>query len=269
MSADNAPGPSTRFRIFRAAARLAPLIGPRAAARLFAAAAAAGWRLAPAREAIAANLSFLGLVPEPRDNLRHFGRYLGEFFGVGGEPSRLSECLGECDFASLRTTRATGKGALVVTMHYGNWELGALALAREFGQVAVIIRRTGDEWLDERIRQCRGANLLLDVEGGLRPVWRALETGGIVCAAIDEPRSEGERVDLLTGWLIMPSALLNAAARTGAALIPVCCGRDAGGRISVRLAPPARSGQEVADRFGEWLREDPTQWVLMRKLEGA
>lgn len=174
--------------------------------------------------------------------------------------------MGDADLEALRAARASGRGALAVTPHFGNWEFGALAIGEAFEDVSVIVRTTGDAVVDAHIRRCRGRNTLLDVKSGLRAAWRALERGGIVCVAIDEPRSDGIDVDFLGGRHRFPTPLFRMAERTKAAIIPVRCGRDARGRVAVATFPEAHDAHDVARVFSEWIRSDPAQWSMLGRI---
>lgn len=250
--------------VLRLAAVLAPRLGVRWAPAFYAAAARVAWRWLPGRAALERNRAATELnLKGAREALESFGRYLGEFLGAAGEPERVRKLLGERRLATLRAARAAGHGALVVTMHYGNWELGALALAEEFGPINVIVRETGEPRLDALIRRARGANRLLSTAQGLRPAFEALGRGEIVAAAIDEPREQGTQVRLLGATPRFPDALFKAAVKSAAVVLPIRCGRTREGLIEVETGPPAANLQEVADRFAEWLRADPDQWVMM------
>lgn len=222
---------------------------------------------APARAGIEANLSLAGLPLNSTDTIvSNFARYLGEFYSARGESARVRELSGRCDFEPLRRARSENRGALLVTAHFGNWELGAMIIAEEFGPLAVIIRTTGDPSLDARIRVCRGSNDLLDVDGSPRAIIEAFERRRLIAAAIDEPRGEGEEVEFFGQRVFYPAALFRMAARTGAAILPTRCGRDSDGRIAVTIEPEVFTAQDVARRFEAWIRADPGQWMLMRRF---
>lgn len=222
---------------------------------------------APGLQNVRANFDRFGLprtaTPEVMAN---FARYLGEFLSVEGDPSRLGKIIVNVQLDSIRAAVTAGRGVLAVTPHFGNWEFGALAIGAAFPGTAVLIRTTGDEKVDERIRKCRGANILLDVDQGLRGAWRVLEMGGIVCAAIDEPRSEGIAVDFLGGRTFFPAPLFRMAERVNAAVIPVRCARDAARHVSVETFAPANDAQDVARIFSEWISRDPALWVMLGRI---
>jgi KDO2-lipid IV(A) lauroyltransferase len=254
------------FRLLRGAAALAPRLGPRVAPALFGMIGRLGWRLAPARSVIEQNQRHLPREDRRvRESSESFGRYLGEFLSIEGRADRLRFLTGEARIDSIRNAVAAGKTVLAVTPHFGNWEFGGLWLGALFGPVRIIIRRTGDPVLDERILRCRGANELIDAETSVMRVHRVLAKPGIVCAAIDEPRASGVEVILLGHRVRWSKALFVMAARAGAVIIPTVCHRRSDGRLDLVSEAPAATPQEVADRFDRWIREDPGQWVLLRR----
>lgn len=257
--------------IFRLAAAVAPTLGPVFAPRLFSSIAERFAGGLPSREHVLGNLRSAGIsdsyLPAIMGN---FGRYLGEFLCLGGTPpcraSALDRMLGDGDVEELRRVHEDKRGAILMSMHYGNWELGAHAFAREFGAVHVIIRRTGDEFLDRAMALCREGCQLIDVERGALPIFRALESGAIIAAAVDEPRRSGDEAKFFGGTVRYPSALFEAARRTNAALLPTLCRRSATGRIEVEVARPITEPQELADCFERWIRADPSQWIIQRAV---
>lgn len=147
----------------------------------------------------------MGIDRDPRNVMDHFGRYFGEFLSCRGEPERFMKIISHMDLTEIQKDR----GALLVTPHYGNWELGALAVGHSLGGISVVIRTTGDRILDRYIQRARGANRLINVEDGIRPVIDTLQSRGVVAAAIDEPQSSGTEVIFFGKKILMADALLD------------------------------------------------------------
>lgn len=255
------------------AARVAPRLGVRVAPRVFGAMAAAMSRGMPSRLIIEENRAFFGLpTGRSRHVLRHFGRYLGEFFAAGGDPSLVKTLLGSVNYSAVEAARASGRGIAVVTPHFGNWEFGALALGYLHPDAQVLIRTTGHPALDATIRACRGAHRTLDVADGVRPIEEALKSGGVVAAAIDEPRDRGLPVNFLGRRIAFPHAFFRVVAKANALVVPTLCRRNASGLIDILATEPVddsspeKTAQAVADIFSSWIRADPDQWVLMKSF---
>lgn len=202
--------------------------------------------------------------------LGHFGAYLGEFLGAAGRDDRVREVLASVDLSAVDEAARGRKGVAVVTAHFGNWEIGALALGMHRPGAVVLVRRIGDAVLDQYVAVARGANRILDVSEGPGPIRECLAGGGILAAAIDEPRDRGIPVRFFGRIVPFPSAFFRIVHDTGARVVPARCLRLEPGRITV-MAYPAVEGdsvqavaQAVADRFASWIREAPDQWVMLR-----
>jgi len=88
-------------------------------------------------------------------NVANFSRMLADyFFCVSRDDSNLAAWVDDWrGVEHLETARARGKGAVLVTAHLGNWELGALLLARRgFPMTVVTLEEPSSElthWRDQ------------------------------------------------------------------------------------------------------------------------
>jgi KDO2-lipid IV(A) lauroyltransferase len=94
-------------------------------------------RNAAAREAIRGNLGHItSLEGTPLEalcaaNVRNFSRMMADYFLCAtARTERVQSLLHEWrGFEHLEQARAAGKGTILVTAHFGNWELGGTLLA--------------------------------------------------------------------------------------------------------------------------------------------
>jgi KDO2-lipid IV(A) lauroyltransferase len=87
-----------------------------------------------------------------------------------------------------RPYRDSGRPLLLVTAHYGNWELGAFQL-RAAGLPAHIVARPLDNpYLDERVHQFREmfGHTVLSKQTDLWRMYDVLRSGGTVCTMADQ-----------------------------------------------------------------------------------
>lgn len=79
-------------------------------------------------------------------------------------------------------------GMILVTGHYGNWEVGGFTLARLGMPVVAIARPLDNAYLDKYIRSIREAAGLkiVDKGGASGPSQEVLEKGGWVCFVADQ-----------------------------------------------------------------------------------
>ncbi|MEO5902732.1 MAG: lysophospholipid acyltransferase family protein [Gemmatimonadaceae bacterium] len=75
-----------------------------------------------------------------------------------------------------------GRGLLLVTGHYGNWEVAAAAVAARGVPIAAIVRRQGNRLVDERVQELRrklGVETIYQSQAPSR-VQRLLRANGVV-----------------------------------------------------------------------------------------
>ena len=82
----------------------------------------------------------------------------------------------------LEEARALGRGLLLVTGHYGNWEIAAATVAARGIPIAAIVRRQGNRMVDERLQQLRRNLGVETIYQGQAPsrVPRILRENGVV-----------------------------------------------------------------------------------------
>jgi len=181
-----------------------------------------------------------------------------------------------------------GKGVLVLTGHFGNWELMALYTGMRGLRVAFVARaldnRFFDRWMN-RIRS-RSGNRVIPKRGALLQVLRLLRKGWAVGFLMDQRVTgrEGVFVDFFSRPAGSSAALALLACRYGAPVLPVYVVREPSG-VRHRLCiepriPVVRTGDlkrdvvENTQRFQKVLerivREHPDQWFwLHRRWRGS
>jgi KDO2-lipid IV(A) lauroyltransferase len=86
------------------------------------------------------------------------------------------------DWPKLEAALSEGRGVLLVTGHYGNWEIAAAAVAARGVPIAAIVRRQGNRLVDARLDALRrklGVETIYQTEAPSR-VPRVLRKGGVV-----------------------------------------------------------------------------------------
>lgn len=180
----------------------------------------------------------------------------------------------------LQAALAKGKGAIVVTGHFGNWELAGRALAHAAGGALVVARTQSNRRIEERARRFREAGGLQVVgrEGALRKVLNHLRAGGCVAMLIDQNQRAGGVFVPFFGKLA--STVPSPASLALKHDVPVLAGYTY--RIGNELRhcfhcdPPfelIRTGDYRADvvantalftkRIEEFVRQHPDQWFWL------
>lgn len=86
------------------------------------------------------------------------------------------------DWPKLEAALGEGRGVILVTGHYGNWEIAAAAVAARGVPIAAIVRRQGNRLVDARLdglRRRLGVETIYQSEAPSR-VPRVLRKGGVV-----------------------------------------------------------------------------------------
>jgi KDO2-lipid IV(A) lauroyltransferase len=182
----------------------------------------------------------------------------------------------------LKRARERGRGIMVVTGHFGSWEVMGRAWPL-LGEVGAFVARPLDNRLLEAwiagIRTA-GGNRVIPKRHAFRHVVETLRRGGTVAMLIDQnvAREHGVFVDFFgTPACTTPAATL-AARRTGATLLPAVCHRSAPGRFTMWIGkeiPVAVTGDnrrdirattaEATAVLEAFIREHPEQWFWVHR----
>jgi len=217
----------------------------------------------------------------PREARRRVVREAGaEFARTMAEYARLDRCVREWrleveGLAHLETARTVGKGAVLVTAHYGNWEAARLAALKADCETGIIYRPLNNRYLDRFARDllpCMGAPVLQKGRKGMRDLVAHVAGGGFAMILVDQRNSGAPWLRFLGHPAETVTAVADLARRTGAALIPVRAVREAADRcFRVSFEPPVAGGdaeeamQRVNDRISAWIEERPEQWFWFHR----
>lgn len=217
-----------------------------------------------------------------REVFAHFGRKLVELLWFTGLPRERQLALVEFVGAEhIEAAQRAGKGALIVTGHFGFWELHALAHGLRLGPMAVVARALDNPLLDRLLIDLRSStgNIVIDRKGGLRRIMRALNANQAVAVLIDQHilTADAVKVDFLGRPAATTSAVAVLAMRTGAAVIPAFSLPLNDGRYRLIYEPPLAVPAE-SDRDGvrdltqrctkvleKYVRAHPERWLWMHR----
>jgi Kdo2-lipid IVA lauroyltransferase/acyltransferase len=221
-----------------------------------------------------------------RSAFQTFARnFLGLFWNRRLRPETLGHLV-EVDAESLRCVRechARGKGVIFVTLHYGEWELLALATAL-FGFPPNIVteelRNPHVMRILDRLR-ARDGNRVTSQRFAMTKLFKALKRGECVALLIDLnalPRRGGLWLDFFGKPVFGHSGPGALAIHTGAAIVSCVAHPLPDGRLRVVYGPEIRhesTGDDDADlqainqqclRFCEdIIRHQPAHWLWFYK----
>jgi KDO2-lipid IV(A) lauroyltransferase len=181
---------------------------------------------------------------------------------------------------NVRAAAARGKGVLLVTGHFGNWEVGAPALAHAGISAAVVTRPPNNphvaRWI-EKIRADAGTTeQIAKGSDGLKRIFSKLRKGENVAMLVDQHLAEGIPVPFFGRDAMTTHAPATLARKLGAAIVPFTVRRLAGAEFEVIAFPEIAvahsddadrdvlEATEAINRFVEAeVRRAPEQWLWM------
>lgn len=163
-----------------------------------------------------------------------------EFFNIPSlSKDNIADTMETEGLDNCREALKRGRGVLLFSAHFGNWELSAAALSLLLAPVVVLYRRLDNAFLDDLIFLVRAStgNMPLDKEKAMRQMLRSLQNNMIVGILIDQnmAQREGVFVDFFSRPACTTDAVAQLALRSHAVVIPAFTLRMPDGRYRLIL----------------------------------
>ena len=221
-----------------------------------------------------------------RASLANYGRYLVDFARLGEQPlDAIAACCEDNGaFDQLRRLLRQRNGAIIVPMHFGNWDAGAAAAVAAGFDLTVVGDRFGDPRLDALVfgaRERLGMTVLPADRPGPAMV-RPLRRGGLLALLLDRPLpGDGIEAQFFGAPVEVPSGPARLALRTRSALVPVAFPRLYPDRPTVGVladftidtnptgdpdADARRLTAAVMAAHERYIRCYPDQWYMFRDM---
>ncbi len=212
----------------------------------------------------------------------HFGRLLFDLLKFSGLMPEAMQARVEFDGDErVRQAQAQNKGYLLLTGHFGFWEIHGLVHALRLGPIGVLARTLDNPYLNdllERMRQSTG-NVVIYRKGAIRRVMRQLQANQGVALLIDQHSHTADAVlvDFFGRPAATTSSLAVLAARTGAPVVPTFTIPLPGGCYRMiyehPVAPPKDETPEEIRAFTQrctdvlemYVRRYPELWLWMHR----
>ena len=181
----------------------------------------------------------------------------GNFFKVPIDMARLTRCLerGRDIRSIIDVTSVEGAFPkapfIAAAAHLGGWEVGAVAVAQIAGQAHVITRVSKNPLLQRWIlnNRQRGGLYVHPRRGGIRPLARALQQGGIGLQAVDQhQRLRGVQAMFFGRLASCERAAASLALRRGYPMVVACAVRLGRGFRFRLVFEPAMNFEKTGDR---------------------
>ncbi|HOG12700.1 MAG: lysophospholipid acyltransferase family protein [Smithellaceae bacterium] len=223
------------------------------------------------------------IVRIAKASYRSFGRVVAEFSEITRlNPDNVHQWVRIQGLEHYDEARRKGKGVLLFSAHFGNWEIGNAAMAIARKPLIFIYRILDSQFLEEAITYVRATcgNISLDKENAMRPMIRALKKGETINILIDQNVAvyDGIFVDFFGRPACTTSGLALLALHTGAPVLPVFTTRmpdgkywlEIGAEVAIRNtgnrdADVRESTQTFTGIIEEHIRKYPEQWFWMHQ----
>lgn len=213
-----------------------------------------------------------------RDVFRHFGQVATEFLKLPQmDRARVDALVTVVGEEHLKAALDGGRGALMMTGHFGNWEFLSRWLTTHDYKLNVVARDARDPAANKLMAQTReggGANVLYR-GGSARGVLQALKRNELVGILPDQ-----NAADVFVPFLGQPTGTVDGPAllhmKTRAPLVFSWCVRTAENRFLIIFEPPEVvpvSGRREVDiarvmtlvnaRLGAMVLRYPSQWLWL------
>ena len=226
------------------------------------------------------------LTPEQRHQtvramFRNLGQNMMEWFVLPKLSMEAIQQLVGCDGVEhVRAALSKGNGAIMVTAHFGNWELIPIylrGLGFEGGVLARRLRYPEYESYLTTMRGARGVSTL--ARGSVKEVAKLLRANQIIGVLPDQDIDslEGIFVDFFHQPAYTPVGPAALSLMTGAPIVP-CFMKRSGGRFHLIIEPAlpvpqfADRAEAIAELTKAWsatiesyIRRDPDHWVWMHR----
>jgi KDO2-lipid IV(A) lauroyltransferase len=211
----------------------------------------------------------------------HFAAAALRFLRQAGEPTETLAALVKTDGKHyVNEAVARGKGLIVITAHYGDWERGLPLLTEWKVDLTVIARALDNPLLERDLYRARSRENIqvVDRRNAARPLLKTLQSGGIAIILADQAVQEREGIKVpflgLPAWTTPAPARL--ALKLGSAIIFVFCEPTSDGAVDMEITPPIypeelpeseRNAEALTLRINDVLsakiRQRPELWLWM------
>lgn len=172
-------------------------------------------------------------------------------------------------------------GIIIVSGHFGLWELVPSWLTQNGYNVNIVVRRQNnpyvDEWMED-MRQRLGP-VTTDSGYGIRKILRSLKNKEILALMVDQDNGkQGIFVDFLNMPASAPTGPAQIGLKTGAPIVPLFCIPNYSGKHLIKILPPIYPQEFPSDVEGQrqithaytkilefYVKKHPHQWFWIHR----
>jgi KDO2-lipid IV(A) lauroyltransferase len=223
---------------------------------------------------------------EARWVFRHFGEYMTEFFGYQRFGAKFIDTYVDLiGKEHLDEALAKGRGAIMVTAHFSNWEIGAALLARKGYELMSVAQMHPEPDVNELFRRQRASRgyYVIPIEGAYRRSVQWLKENKVVCFVGERNVvAGGDIVQFFGRPCLFPQGPARIALATGAPLLPGFVIRRANNSFAGIIEPPIPVPEKGSRRerglamtqayarvVEEYIRRFPALWGVFFRVWNA
>jgi len=214
---------------------------------------------------------------------RNFAKYLVDFFKVRKlsreEIDRFVKIEG---IESIEKCLAERAGAVLLSIHIGNWEMGGAVIGALGYPVSALVLEHGDKRINDLFVKQRVGNGLKVIPVGIqvKQCFRVLKNNELLAIVGDKDyTSNGEYIDFFGKKAFIPRGPAVLSLRTGAPIVICALTREYNNTFKFKFEEPMRyapSGDREKDVkafmemyikvFENYIRKYPDQWYAFRRV---
>lgn len=219
------------------------------------------------------------IVTIAKQVFRHFTRGAFEFFYLLSLSSKqIDAMIGVEGAEHIDAALAQGNGCIMITAHYGNWELLARKLVIRGYKVNVIARDSDDAGMTGITTQIRetGGYRVFDRDQPIIGAFRALKNNELLGILPDQNETSGIFVDFFSRPVATATGPAVLSLKSGAPVVPIFAPRAHDGNYAATVYPRIEfdpSGDETQDirdltalinqAIEKEVRKNPSQWLWL------
>ena len=212
---------------------------------------------------------------------RHMGRTLFELYHDAEFQTQTQKFrVSGPGLEAVKDAHAAGKGAIIVSGHFGQWEAIRAVLKMNGLESGAIIRTHKNPHYARRIRagiEAGGKPILSTGRAGTMALVRHLRSGGIISILLDEKLPEGVRLPFLGLDALTSLSAAQLALKYDVPMVPAYGIRiEEGNAVQVVFEAPIPHTDSIKmtrafnDSLSARILTDPDQWYwLLKRWDGA
>ncbi|MBI4974355.1 MAG: lysophospholipid acyltransferase family protein [Candidatus Omnitrophica bacterium] len=223
------------------------------------------------------------LTQMAKEVFRNFAKYLVDFFRFSKvDHDYIRRFVKIEGLNNIDEARSRGKGAILLSAHIGNWELGGFVLAMIGYPISAVVLTHQNKKINDFFTHQRLLSNLKPIEIGiaLRSCYAALKGNNLLAVLGDRDFSKnGIHVDFFGRKTLLPKGPSVFSRRIGSAIVPTFMIREKDDSFRLIMDKPIfpdASGEEdkaietltkkYLSVIEAYVRKYPTQWYMFREV---